>query len=1080
MQKKDDLKARPASDAYKNGRRLRFTFTGGERPELDEVEFCLCTGATSKKLTRTGPTESFRWNQFARAFSLFFIHYLLWAKRHGTEKFIFHGELRRNAVATLGDGIEQPHNKFHALFEQGLKALFFGLNLNGKGKGDRQIWILRPELLPSDCVEIKWTNLNHTAHADEACLQRLAKRIHAQTRWPPLAFASSEMVPPAAPPQLSPGSRDIETLQAAPEKPPVNLQAPSGMFFEHDALHELRKDTKKRLAYPGLLVLHKRSASGKTTFARQVVYDLVNDKIPPGGAVWVDCDTNNTFELCMARLTELLLREKDVRNLSAKEKAQKLGDYFNEKHNTLVVLDSFECVSQPSPLISWLHANRARACFLITTIELRDGLREPDEAEHIRLLDLDRDAALRLFKHHAQRSSFSPEETEVVHRLCEAVGYSPEEIRMLARHVRPGGIELQKLRNQFDLDPRKVLETGGESRECHASIQACFDFSIRHTSQEDIYLLYLLSIPHCGLHKALAARLLTHPEIAPKQGTLARCFDQALIEEKGDRYTLHATWRTLLHREMGSTTIVKWEEAFVRFMVEEAERQKRTRPEHQQDFEAAFWLCERREKWELLSRICRRIRELPKFEFEHYARAYAIPEDELQVWQYELEGEIDYSFIILKSIATSDVDNAKDRLCIFLAIARNLTDLTCRDGDHESWKNDFRHKDDEARWTRVLELSREVEDKEAEIEARHVLAHYHLYKANWAEAEIQLRAILDLCECNDEAESAQTESARIHLAEALRQQQKKTDEVENLEILGGAWEKRENHLPLPWPDDQWFSDPLFDPSRSSPKRAADLFLRFANTLVTLRELEEAHRWLVMVLKVADDSAKRYAALTTEEKLDIIRHKDDLGSWIRNVWKYWPWTWNLHAKHLRALSENKKALWGYEYIIKGAHHVRYYCRSLEPLAEAFVGAAEITAAGGDLKPALKLALQAQAVQRWIDDETEWKEEPGMSTEQSLAVLRHNGEVLVRGGLFIPGKDDKKIRAHERAERRKLQRILDAKKEFLDSELSLELPPVAPGQPDNALREEIRSVVKKLKEQCAKKAHRGKLTKTQPRN
>ena len=149
MKNSEDAVARAVSDACKKGRRLKFKFVGEDYPELDEVEFCQRTGAVPKKLARTGLTESFRWDQFARAFSLFFICYLLWAKRQGSDKFIFHGKRKGSVAATLGDGISQPHNKFHQLLEGGLKGFFYGVNVHGKGKGERQIWVRHSGISPA-------------------------------------------------------------------------------------------------------------------------------------------------------------------------------------------------------------------------------------------------------------------------------------------------------------------------------------------------------------------------------------------------------------------------------------------------------------------------------------------------------------------------------------------------------------------------------------------------------------------------------------------------------------------------------------------------------------------------------------------------------------------------------------------------------------------------------------------------------------------------------------------------------------------------------------------------------------------
>ena len=310
-----------------------------------------------------------------------------------------------------------------------------------------------------------------------------------------------------------------------------------------------------------------------------------------------------------------------------------------------------------------------------------------------------------------------------------------------------------------------------------------------------------------------------------------------------------------------------------------------------------------------------------------------------------------------------------------------------------------------------------------------------------------------------------------------------------LEILCDAWE---DCLPLPWPDDQWFHCPLSSPlnaskPRSTPKGAADLFLKFATTLVALGEWEKAEKWLAMIMKVATDSERRYAAepAAAERAYAAMKVAEDSREWfvvkhlirkreegfIETAWEYWPWVWNLHAEHLRTLGKNEKALEGYQQLIKDGQIVRRDCRSLLPLCEAFLGAAKIIVADGDWKVALKLALQAQAVQKWIDEDTEWEDKPRMTREQTLAVVKHNFQRL---HFDLP--HDGSMQRRWKAERRKLQRILDGMEDFLSSELSSELPPAAPGQPASAIREEIRKLVK---ESCKSAAKRNNIEEDRPK-
>lgn len=882
-------------------------------------------------------------------------------------------------------------------------------------------------------------------------------------------------VPTEKPVVGAPTSLATQSLHAIERKIPYILPAEPAEFFGHA---QLRKETVERLARPCLVVVHNTGGAGKTTFANRVAHDAIADKLFPGGAVWVDCEMHPTLESCIRKVAAVLLPKSDEGGLSTTDTVEKLACYF--RHNrTLIILDSYEIAirqqESDQELYAWLWSNRAAACFMITTTDVSEGLKNKAVVEYIPLPELDPEAAIALFKHHAEKTSPCPEEAAIISDLCKAVGYSPLAILMLGRHAQPGGLSLPDLEKQFKQDLQKVLQTDSSVlRKWHQNMGTCFRLSFQSASANERSFLGFLSIPTGGLHKVLAECYLTSIQ---EQGVLLGCRKRALLREEGDRYTLHPLWRAFLRSEMGAG-IAEWEYPFIEFMVEEAERQKRTRPEHHQDFEAAFWLCNGKKKWELLSRLCRRIRKLP--EFTYLVEAGGMQEE-------ELEEEIDYNLTILEEIATNYVNNAKGRLCIFLAMARKLTDLTCCDGYHELWKKGFRYDVEETRWARVLELSRQVEDKEAEIEALHVLAHYHLHEGNWAKAESNLRAILDLCECCSKADTAQIESVSMHLVESLHRQEKNTEEVEALEILRDVWEKRKNHLPLPWPDDQWFHDPdsslHYRERHSSPKGAADLFLKYARLLVALGEWPKAQKWLAMIMTVATESEKLFAAEREDREradaavkaandcgdksvIDLYEaaHKRFYEGRIKTVWEYWPWVWNLQAEHRSAPDEDEEALKGYQQIIEGGQVVRYCCKSLVPCAESFVGAAKIIAAKGDLKAALKAALQAQALQTWIDEESEWKDEPGMTKEQSLEVTLHNFR-----RLHLDAKDLYGIK-RERGDRKRLQKILDGSEQYLRSEQSTEMPAPAPGQPDSAIRVEIRRLTRDLKERCEAKQHR----------
>ena len=110
--------------------------------------------------------------------------------------------------------------------------------------------------------------------------------------------------------------------------------------------------------------------------------------------------------------------------------------------------------------------------------------------------------------------------------------------------------------------------------------------------------------------------------------------------------------------------IADWEDAFIDFMTQEAVEQKRTLPEHQEDFEAALWFSLDKQKWKSFSRLCRRLRKLP--DFMHYVES-----------EEDTVGHDDYFWDFLEYLPNAAVKDPENRLCIFLAIAQALTDFSC-------------------------------------------------------------------------------------------------------------------------------------------------------------------------------------------------------------------------------------------------------------------------------------------------------------------------------------------------------------------------------------------------------------------
>ena len=150
------------SKPWQEGRRLKLFFDGGDRPELDRIEF----HANSQQGTKYGflqrghgiTKKSFRWTEMPQALALFFLEYLN-AGKEG-KPFAFHGSEQTD---TLADAIAKTNGKLFTLFVEYLpneaypvhrvEKIFDGENVHGRSDRPRTIFV-KKDYLPHDCVEI--------------------------------------------------------------------------------------------------------------------------------------------------------------------------------------------------------------------------------------------------------------------------------------------------------------------------------------------------------------------------------------------------------------------------------------------------------------------------------------------------------------------------------------------------------------------------------------------------------------------------------------------------------------------------------------------------------------------------------------------------------------------------------------------------------------------------------------------------------------------------------------------------------------------------------------------------------------
>jgi hypothetical protein len=224
------------SPARQDGRRLILKFIGGDHPELDRIE-CRWSEKSQSAHWQQGDTENqLHWREVAQALSLVFLDYL--AAGEGTVgPLFFCGARNGSLAASLGDAISDNSARLHLLLMQRLesrppvsrvKQVFGGVNIHGKDKeNDQRRIFVRPESLPSDCIEVYWTLHSPGRITDRAVFRELARRIRKSLGLPvEHELSAGEGSPAKTPPRPAEAKGTQPSLPLGMEQAPVPPPSP--------------------------------------------------------------------------------------------------------------------------------------------------------------------------------------------------------------------------------------------------------------------------------------------------------------------------------------------------------------------------------------------------------------------------------------------------------------------------------------------------------------------------------------------------------------------------------------------------------------------------------------------------------------------------------------------------------------------------------------------------------------------------------------------------------------------------------------------------------------------------------------
>jgi hypothetical protein len=559
---KNEEKRASDSEAKRSGRYLRLTYRG-DPAYLERIEFRFNSNCIKSYVQRGDENRPLNWRSVEWGISLCFLGYLDWQLTKKSGRFFFGSE---NAVAhlakQLSGAIYQTKHGMHDLFfgmnpenlETCVTHLVFptvpGINKSGRSKFKPLMIAIDEHFLPPDCLQILWdrqSSGDSKLLLDVSDIQDLYGRIRKH-----LALSIGEQR------RINPSVLDLQSLQAPTTnitrrpnrgKAPHNLPQAPEHFFGHD---KLRKETVKRLAKRGLSVIQETGGIGKTTFAKSIAYEAVRQKLLPGGAVWINCETAPTLDGCIRTCLSVVFGHTG-NDWSQSECERRLQDHLARSH-TLLVFDNFETVINQEAFNVFLRAYRDRCCLLITT-------RNPygEMQDQVQLSELDPRSAVEMFV--CETGSPKPDSggMKVVQDLCEFVGHLPLAILLLARQART--CTLAQLKTELKMEISQLVSNDGFLNERHRSIIACFRISFDRLSPEDQDTLFRLSVVPVGLGKSFAKDYLGKPTWL---ASLTQCLNSGLLRLADGKYKFHPMVQRFLHEQMRDRKS-EWEGHFVDF-----------------------------------------------------------------------------------------------------------------------------------------------------------------------------------------------------------------------------------------------------------------------------------------------------------------------------------------------------------------------------------------------------------------------------------------------------------------------------------------------------------------------------------
>lgn len=250
---------------------------------------------------------------------------------------------------------------------------------------------------------------------------------------------------------------------------------------------ELVAEILRQVQKGGTIILRGEGGIGKSAVALEIAKTACASGAFDSGVVWVNCELSPTQDECVREIARVICGQRyegqgiEVCNHNISEHL-KTG-------RALLIFDSFEMIAENLALSIWIMQVHAPHCVLITTQKLPTHV----HGDVVPVPDLRPEEASELFSRRANQAGVGPGgQEDLVRRLCEAVGYLPLAIELLA--ARAARIPLSRLLERVRRDLAVLDADQDPTRPSrHQSVRACFGIAYEPLSAGARELLAYLS-----------------------------------------------------------------------------------------------------------------------------------------------------------------------------------------------------------------------------------------------------------------------------------------------------------------------------------------------------------------------------------------------------------------------------------------------------------------------------------------------------------------------------------------------------------------------------------------------------------